>query len=1252
MNGLRSPLKQHKILLKLKRENIDIAFLQETHLVGSEHEKLKRQGFKHIFASANRTKHNRGVAILVSGKVVFEHISTMKDNEGRFILVRGKIDGHLFTLYNVYIPPGSDSNFYTQIIDRIATESQGTLVCGGDFNITLNPKIDSSGTRISLPQKTTKKINSLLSELGLIDIWRHLNPLAKDYTFYSSPHQTYSRIDYFLLFGTDVNNVQNCHIGSMDLSDHCPLYLTLRVTHSRKLTLWKLNASILNKNRAEQFAKDIKDYLEYNDNGEVSPPILWDACKAVMRGKVIAVTSSLKKQREEKLKTIQVELQKLESEHKKLIDPKIKIEIKKKRNQIEEIYTQEIHKKLLYTKQKYYEGGSKYSKVLAYKLRRQQADNTIYKIRDPKTKNIHNQIKEIKNCFKEYYEKLYSQPTVNTDQKMETLLKSLNVPKLTEAENKALTSQITKEEIYSAIARLKANKSPGADGFSSEWYKTLKEALTPILLKTFNWVLATGETPASWKEAIISVIPKGSKDKLDCANYRPISVLNLDYKLFTSIIAKRVEKILPKIINMDQTGFVLTRQTHDNVRRVLQIIRYINVNKIPSMLVSLDAEKAFDSVRWKFLFRVMEKFGFDQIIIKTIEALYNKPSARLKINGELTDSFILERSTRQGCPLSPLLFAIFIEPLAQWIRQNREIKGIKMAAGEQKLALFADDVLVTLSNPTESLPALMSVLEEYGSFSGYKLNERKTQALRAHYDPPQYLRSRYHLNWDKKSVKYLGILLTFDISTLEEINYSPLKKEIVTDINRWNLIPYLNISSRIESVKMNILPRLLYLFHSIPIGKYEQYFMDWDKILSRFVWGGKKPRIKYQTLQLPKGKGGLALPCLKNYYRAAQIRPMIGWCTPNYMSRWKEIEMSMGKELSVASLIGDPLLTNFLLDSNNPWITTPLKIWNEITKKHQLRRKSDLLKWFAYDSEFRPNNYDTIFKKWTKNGLTAYCTLLDRGTIMSFQDLKDKFGLQNQDHFRYLQIRDFFNKKFPSNVITGGEEILNIFQRAYKNANLQKLISKLYSALQILKSDHTLDIKARWEAEGGLIITQEEWDRICTQQWVMTSSPSWREFSWKNMTRFFRTPAQTTRYSNQTACWRSCGDTSANHYHIFWGCPFVVPFWREVHEVLEAVFKRKMYLNFKFMYLCDLDALKCTKQDRYLLRVLLVGCKKTLTRKWLKRDKPTLNEWIDIVHNIYVMERITFRQKGQADIFEENWFKWLTFVSTRRPDFV
>lgn len=164
--------------------------------------------------------------------------------------------------------------------------------------------------------------------------------------------------------------------------------------------------------------------------------------------------------------------------------------------------------------------------------KKQEAENTIFKIRDPKTKDIIQEMTEIKNCFKDYYEKLYSQPQVDNDDKLDSMLQALTLPTVTEDQNSVLKLPISAEELSSAINRLKSGKSPGSDGFTSAWYKCLKEPLIPILLKTFNWVIQKGEISASWKEAIISIIPKGGKDKLDCSNYRPISVFNLDYKLF------------------------------------------------------------------------------------------------------------------------------------------------------------------------------------------------------------------------------------------------------------------------------------------------------------------------------------------------------------------------------------------------------------------------------------------------------------------------------------------------------------------------------------------------------------------------------------------------------------------------------------------------------------------------------------------------------------------------------------------------
>ncbi len=102
----------------------------------------------------------------------------------------------------------------------------------------------------------------------------------------------------------------------------------------------------------------------------------------------------------------------------------------------------------------------------------------------------------------------------------------------------------------------------------------------------------------------------------------------------------------------------------------------------------------------------------------------------------------------------------------------------------------------------------------------------------------------------------------------------------------------------------------------------------------------------------------------------------------------------MGKGLPVNNLVGDPSLTNHLSDPNNPWISGSLTTWSEIIKKYQLRKGTKMFKWFAYDPDFIPNNYDTRFKNWTENRLTAYCTLLDQDKVSSFQDLKEKFSLQ------------------------------------------------------------------------------------------------------------------------------------------------------------------------------------------------------------------------------------------------------------------
>lgn len=208
------------------------------------------------------------------------------------------------------------------------------------------------------------------------------------------------------------------------------------------------------------------------------------------------------------------------------------------------IYTQETEKKMLFTKQRYYENGSKFTKILARKLKKQQAESTIYKIRDSHKNTIESKQDKIQGVFETFYKRLYSSTYVD-DNQINSFLDALDLPTLTEDQNQVLVSEITESELMQTINKLKTNKSPGSDGYPTEWYKAFKKELIPMLLTTCNWALKKAETPPTWREAIVSLIPKEGKDKTECGSYRPISILNVDYRIFTSIMARSMEEFLP-----------------------------------------------------------------------------------------------------------------------------------------------------------------------------------------------------------------------------------------------------------------------------------------------------------------------------------------------------------------------------------------------------------------------------------------------------------------------------------------------------------------------------------------------------------------------------------------------------------------------------------------------------------------------------------------------------------------------------------
>lgn len=186
----------------------------------------------------------------------------------------------------------------------------------------------------------------------------------------------------------------------------------------------------------------------------------------------------------------------------------------------------------------------------------------------------------------------------------------------------------------------------------------------------------------------------------------------------------------------------------------------------------------------------------------------------------------------------------------------------------------------------------------------------------------------------------------------------------------------------VSSVKMNVLPRLLYLFRNLPIEVPDNQFREWDKWFSRFVWQGKKPRIRYTTLQLAKEKGGFGLPCMKNYYLAAQIIPILYWCNESYQARWKEIESNLSKQFPIQAALADRGLMCQLEKVGNPWLNHTLRVWLKVTNSCEIHKTMRLFGWFAYDSDFIPNRGDPCFKLWSMTGLTTYLSFTQRNSTL------------------------------------------------------------------------------------------------------------------------------------------------------------------------------------------------------------------------------------------------------------------------------
>ena len=430
-----------------------------------------------------------------------------------------------------------------------------------------------------------------------------------------------------------------------------------------------------------------------------------------------------------------------------------------------------------------------------------------------------------------------------------------------------MNGKITVEEMTNYLKKCKNNVAPGASGFTNEFYKFFWNDIKYFVINSIDHAFTNTKLSITQRLGIISIIPKGDKDKRYLTNWRPLTLLNTLYKLVSGCIAERIKPVLPTIIHPDQKGFVAGRYIGEAVRTTYDILEYAKNKKKAGLLLTIDFEKAYDSISFKFITKCLKFFNFSEDLIKWVEILLNDFKAVINHCGNISERFDIGRGCRQGDPIASYLFILCIEILAHKLRTDKHVKGFELGEegeGDEEeedreeavdndnrklrhlLEIYADDLTVFLNPSPENLRNVITILNSFFKLSGLKVSASKTKAVwfGSESFTNEILCPDLGLKWVKK-FNLLGI--EFD-NALESMNDNFNNKIATMEklINNWNY-RYLTPFGKITVIKSLCLSKLSHLALVLP-NPTNDMIKRVENMFFKFIWGGNMKKLEEKTL--------------------------------------------------------------------------------------------------------------------------------------------------------------------------------------------------------------------------------------------------------------------------------------------------------------------------------------------------------------------------------------------------------------------
>ena len=861
--GCSSSLKNSAIRVYIEKSGSDpdVVFLQETNFLKSSDICWKTWPYKII--SSEGKHRGSGVTTLVKTNENTHLVSSEDIFHGCVIYVSVEANDNLYHLYNILMPQNNDEavKALEAIENHCNKVKDGVIILGGDFNCTHNPSFDRFCNPIENRKQIALALQNLHNSLSLCDIWRRLNPDSRRYTWFrSNPLKpelmSKARLDRFYIPETMTSSVIGCDFYPCPLSDHSAVAMTFQVHKKQKRgsPYWHFNNSLLEDN---DYIDSITLFwkrwqLQKSDYDNICT--WWDMGKAQIKQITQLYGSKVAQEKRIKIQKLQDSIDLLQAAPDST--PENLKTLKEQRDALSELFKNEARGALVRARFQYTNEIDTCSNYFFNLEKSISSSKYISRIRLP-CGDIVEDPDKIRTHIRNFYRDLYS--LVETDQDaQETLLKDL--PSLDLSDSEDCDRPLSPEEVDVAIRQLSQNKSPGLDGLTSEFYQCFWPIIREDLIAIFEASIHNQILPVSFRRAVITLLPKKG-DLLDITNWRPVSLLNVDYKIFAKVLANRLKSVIGNVIHTDQSYTIPERSIYNNINLIRDVLLYANYNNLPLAILNLDQKKAFDNVDKEYLFKTMKAMGFGDYFTSCVKLLYNGTESLLKVCGSLTCPFPFAKGIRQGCPLSGLLYSIAIEPLLQMLRRNMGNNGLVMPDSDTSLTVsaYADDISIFVGND-QDFDIVDNVYKLYSRASAASLNYHKSQGLWV----GSWINRIDHplgFKWNNQGLKFLGVHLG-NSNNYTQQNWQMCQDKLTKALGRWKgLSKFLSYKGKVLIANQLATSQIL---HTLAVLSPPDHILnELQNKLINFIWSDGRHWLKKQLLFQTPDKGGLGLACLQ-----------------------------------------------------------------------------------------------------------------------------------------------------------------------------------------------------------------------------------------------------------------------------------------------------------------------------------------------------------------------------------------------------